>query len=77
MFNLSKPNLGFPNPNWVSKIYTEHKMVLYFMGFIINTSNVLQTVKFHRLKNKTQACKLKLGFLSYDVIKSLGITRKY
>jgi hypothetical protein len=37
MFNLAKPNLGLPNPSWVSKFYTEHKMVLCFMGFILKT----------------------------------------
>jgi hypothetical protein len=59
--NLAKPNLGLPTPSWVSTFYTEHKMVLCF---ILNASNALQPVKFHRLNNQTQVCKPKLGFLS-------------
>jgi hypothetical protein len=42
------------NPSWVSKFYTEHKMVLCFMGFILNASNVFQPVKFHRLNYLTE-----------------------
>jgi hypothetical protein len=64
---LSETHLGFAKP--------KHKMVLCFMSFILNASNVLQPVKFHRLKNQTKVCKPKLGCLSafgeFSILKNL------